>query len=212
MAAYHLSEESSLTITGKNGQRYYGADQEWFSRFWRRKAGCGPTTAAEQMAYLSRTRPNLAPLCPMEYLEREAFSAYMDKVWAFVTPSLKGLDSIEKYASGVVRFAKARGLALHPMTLAIPAGDARPSLEVCLAFLRAGLERDCPVAFLNLDNGGVRNLDKWHWVLLTGLRSDELGAVATMADAGRRQEIDLALWYERTKAYGGFVRLDGGAS
>ena len=68
MTAYHLAGDSSLTIAGEDGRRYYGADQAWFSRFWRRKAGCGPTTAAVQMAYLSRTRPGLAPLCPMERL------------------------------------------------------------------------------------------------------------------------------------------------
>lgn len=208
METHTIARETSLYIAGGDGRRHYGADQEWFSHFWRRKAGCGPTTAAQQMAYLSRSRPGLAPLCPLERLEQGPFSSYMDEVWAFVTPGMRGLDSIDKYADGVSRFARARGLELRPVTLVVPAGTPRPSLDQCLSFLRAGLEDDCPVAFLNLDNGGVRNLDSWHWVLLTGVRAEAGGLFATAADGGRRVEIDLGLWHQRTRAYGGFVRLE----
>lgn len=202
-----IAQEHLLEISN-GGQRCYGADQEWYSNFWRRKAGCGPTTAAVQMAYLARTKPRLVPLCPLKDMERSAFSAYMDQVWSFVTPGLQGLNSIEKYCAGVAQFAAHRGVSLRPLGLTVPITEAdRPTLQECLTFLRTGLEEDCPVAFLNLDRGKVANLDSWHWVLLTGLRMDGDRAVAAMADAGRQSEIDFSLWYHTTKAAGGLVRL-----
>ena len=39
-------------------------------------------------------------------------------------------------------------------------------------FVRLGLDQDCPVAFLNLSNGRLTNLDSWHWVTITGLLAD----------------------------------------
>lgn len=209
MKTITLAQEHLLDISD-GGARRYGADQEWYRQFWRRKAGCGPTTASVQMAYLARTRPALSPLCPLDSLERESFSSYMDQVWSFVTPGVQGLNTIGKYCAGVSRFAAQRDVPLRPLALEVPApGAARPSLEQCLSFLREGLEENCPVAFLNLDRGRVPNLDGWHWVLLTGMRVEEDRAMAVMADAGRRSEIELSLWYHTTKAAGGFVRLRG---
>lgn len=187
---------------------HYGADQEWFGPLWRRKAGCGPTTAAEQLAYLAHTRPGLEPLCTLPVLERKSFAAYMDAVWEYVTPGCHGLNTIEKYSDGVRAFARARGVKVRPLELAVPKDAAkRVPFADCVAFLRAGLEGGCPVAFLNLDNGQVENLDYWHWVLVTGLILDGETVTAVATDGGKRLEIDLRLWYATTSDGGGFVCL-----
>ena len=43
---YKLSHPEYLTLTGLDGTRYRGGDQEWYHDLWQRRAGCGPTTAA----------------------------------------------------------------------------------------------------------------------------------------------------------------------
>lgn len=203
-----VPQQNWLEIADENGERHYGADQEWFSALLRRKAGCGPTTAAEQMAYLAHTRADMAPLCPLPALERKPFTAYMDAVWEFVTPGFHGLNTIEKYSDGVRAFARSRKVKVHTQELAVPKdAEKRAPLADCVAFLRAGLESGCPVAFLNLDNGQVKNLDYWHWVLITGLILDGEKITAMVADGGKQVEIDLALWYATTTDRGGFVYL-----
>ncbi|SBW11497.1 conserved hypothetical protein [uncultured Eubacteriales bacterium] len=203
-----VPQQNWLEIADENGGLHYGADQEWFSVLWRRKAGCGPTTAAEQMAYLAHTRVGMGPLCPLPVLERKPFAAYMDAVWEHVTPGFHGLNTIEKYSDGVRAFARARNVKVHLRELAVPKdADKRVPLADCVAFLRAGLEGGCPVAFLNLDNGQVENLDYWHWVLITGLILDGDKIAAVVADGGKQVEIDLGLWYATTTDRGGFVYL-----
>ena len=71
--------------------------------------------------------------------------------------------------------------------------------------MAAGLECDCPVAFLNLDNGKIRRLDRWHWVTLIGLDGD----TASIVDNGEAFTMDLRLWYDTTKTRGGFVSALG---
>ncbi|OUO12004.1 hypothetical protein [Flavonifractor sp. An4] len=73
------------------------------------------------------------------------------------------------------------------------------------SFVAASLEADCPVAFLNLDNGKVKQLHRWHWVTLIGLDGD----TASIVDNGEAFTMDLHLWYDTTKTRGGFVSALG---
>ena len=197
-----------MDIRRQDGTRSHGADQDWYSLPWRQRAGCGPTTASVQMAYLACLRPSLAALCPLEGREQGAFTAYMDQVWEYVTPGDHGLNRLEMYTGGVARFCGERDVRLVPRALEAPAGPGRPGFDRCVSFIRAGLESDCPVAFLNLDNGDVEALDKWHWVLITDLAETDGGGACNIADGGKLVSIDLALWHRTAKVLGGFVWLE----
>ena len=203
-----LSRPQAMDVLCPDGTRARGADQDWYSLPWRQRAGCGPTAAAVQMAYLAARRPALAALCPLEGREQGPFAAYMDQVWEYVTPGDHGLNRVEMYTGGVARFCGDRGVKLRPRALEVPAGGDRPGFDRCAAFVRAGLEADCPVAFLNLDNGAVEDLDKWHWVLLSGLEEGEGETLVTVVDGGRTFPIDLKLWYDTARDLGGFVWLE----
>jgi len=76
-----------------------------------------------------------------------------------------------------------------------------------LSFLEGGLIKDAPIAFLNLCNGQVKNLDPWHWVTIISLEYAENGKSASIKilDEGLIKKIDLALWYDTTTLGGGFV-------
>ena len=71
------------------------------------------------------------------------------------------------------------------------------------ADIRAALERDRPVAFLNLCNGKVKELDWWHWVTIVALE----GSAATILDSGREFPIDLERWLATTRKRGGVVTV-----
>jgi hypothetical protein len=70
------------------------------------------------------------------------------------------------------------------------------SFDEFAAFIRQGLMLDCPVAFLNLSNGSLNNLDSWHWVAITKLQAgQDADLLATIADSGERKVINLSEWY-----------------
>ena len=195
-----------MDITGPDGAVTHGADQDWFPDPWQQRAGCGPTAAALIFAYLSQLRPEWAPLYPEGVMERAAFTAHMVRVWDYVTPRFHGLNQPELMVEGMAAYAASRGLSLSPALLAFPAARTkRPPWEEVADFVRRSLEKDCPVAFLNLHNGRVKELDWWHWVTITALEDGR----AEILDSGRRLTIDFHLWYETTRRRGGFVSALG---
>ena len=191
-----------MDVEGPDGTWTHGADQDWYPDPWQRRAGCGPTTASVILAYLARSRGELAGLCPLSDRTRAGFTQFMCQMWNFVTPVSHGLNQPRMMVDGMAAWARARGVDLSPALFPVPAARTkRLPFDQAAAFLTASLDRDCPVAFLNLHNGKVKELDRWHWVTIVALRGD----VATLVDSGRRFDIDLALWYESSKKRGGFV-------
>ena len=80
-------------------------------------------------------------------------------------------------------------------------------MSAVVNFLRVGLQRDLPIAFLNLCNGAEQQLEPWHWVTISGLDYDTYNqyAIAQICDGGIVKRIDLALWLHTTRQGGGFV-------
>lgn len=197
--SHSLTRPEVLTLIGPGGETYRGGDQEWYPDLWQRRAGCGPTTAAALLAYLSQTRPALAPLRPLAGGTRTGFAQYMQALWPYVTPGARGLDKPESLVLGCRSFALSRGCRLEGEILKIPRRrEDRPTPAACRNFLLRALDNDCPVAFLNYSNGSLPNLDSWHWVPLIALTEGEEVLLCTVLDEGEEKVIDLALWLETT--------------
>lgn len=197
--SHSLTRPEVLTLIGPGGETYRGGDQEWYPDLWQRRAGCGPTTAAALLAYLSQTRPALAPLRPLAGGTRTGFAQYMQALWPYVTPGARGLDKPESLVLGCRSFALSRGCRLEGEILKIPRRrEDRPTPAACRNFLLRALDNDCPVAFLNYSNGSLPNLDSWHWVPLIALTEGEEVLLCTVLDEGAEKVIDLALWLETT--------------
>ena len=197
--SHSLTRPEVLTLIGPGGETYRGGDQEWYPDLWQRRAGCGPTTAAALLAYLSQTRPALAPLRPLAGGTRTGFAQYMQALWPYVTPGARGLDKPESLVLGCRSFALSRGCRLEGEILKIPRRrEDRPTPAACRDFLLRALDHDCPVAFLNYANGSLPNLDSWHWVPLIALTEGEEVLLCTVLDEGEEKVIDLALWLETT--------------
>ncbi|MDR2156179.1 MAG: hypothetical protein LBO81_00145 [Clostridiales Family XIII bacterium] len=214
----------------RGGETVKGGDQDWYGSWWRRMSGCGPTTATNVILYLTNARArapeagdaatpgaagaagqsaapakNRAP----EIREKEEFIRLMNRVWKYVTPGRGGVNSTAKLRRGIAGYAAAEGLRLR--TEAMDIADARaerPPLAHVAAFIQGGLARDLPVAFLNLHNGLELQLEKWHWVTITGLACEADGAVRVeILDNCNLLDVNLGRWLSSAARGGGFVRF-----
>lgn len=182
---------------------FYGCSQEWFGDPWQRMAGCGPAVAANILLYQDcLARRSKAPCPKSEMLKK------MEAAWSYITPGKEGIPSTKSFLDKIRTYALAQGKKLHSQALDIPEDEGqRPALEQVTAFIASSLRAERPVAFLNLDNGRVANLDRWHWVTICALEYDgEAGSAwVTTYDEGALKNIDLKLWLESTTLGGGFA-------
>ncbi|NLG23714.1 MAG: hypothetical protein GX558_00035 [Clostridiales bacterium] len=190
----------------RTGLPLFGGDQAWYADEWRQKAGCGPTCAANVTAYLALTRPRLRSLYAGEDMRRDRFAAHMEEVYRFVTPGAMGLNKPEMLAGGVGAFARSRGLVLRPHLFSVRgnmSGNRQPVSELA-RFVAEGLERDCPIAFLNLTRGRVKHIQGWHWITIVSAELGD-GIDVCASDEGGRTCFDLKMWYLSTRMRGGLV-------
>ena len=206
MSAVYIAHPEWMDIPCPDGTVSHGANQDWFPEAHQQRAGCGPTTAAQIFCYLARQGPALSALCDPIPVGQAEFVAHMCRVWQFVTPRSHGLNRPEYMVEDMAAYGTAQGVALSPTMFAFPsARTKRPPWEQLRGFVSESLAADCPVAFLNLDNGKIKDLERWHWVTIVGLEGDKV----TVVDNGRVFEMDLKLWYGTTKTRGGFVAALG---
>ncbi|MDR2486804.1 MAG: hypothetical protein LBD12_02455 [Clostridiales Family XIII bacterium] len=206
---HSIEHADAFLIWDASAAQYHGGDQHWFAPGgqYRREAACGATTCANILAYFARTRPELSGLAPKgaDLSTRQGFLQHMKAVYPSLRPGLLGLMP-DGFREGAVGYAGKRGIGLRLETVTVPAMRGRRQGFAELArFLSDALGQDLPVAFLNLSNGGVHNLDSYHWVTLTAL--DEGTGEAQIVDNGRHLPIALSTWLKKTTMGGAFVVL-----
>lgn len=183
----------------------YGSNQDWYLREKQRRCGCGPATVTNIMYYIQgkhfEKNQNLG-------LTKERCLELMNEMWGYVTPGPRGIPSTSMLGEGIVKYLHKHKLDIRLDYLDIPEEkQLRPNLATVVAFLHKALENDTPVAFLNLDNGKVDELESYHWVTAISLEYslDENIAYLNIIDGGDEIKIDLLCWLSTTKAGGGFV-------
>lgn len=196
-----VARMDGFDIPEKGSSVQRGVDQEWYAGYRQRLSGCGPSTATNILRYYS-DRLTL----PMPAQTKEEARALMELVWDYVTPTLMGLNTTQRYVEGIDKLQAEKGWGLSCRRLDISARlDERPDAAQVASFIREGLAADCPIAFLNLSRGSLENLDQWHWVTLVALEEDGEQLWAEAVDNGRMLRLDLSLWLETTTRGGGFV-------
>lgn len=199
---FDITDESSMKPS-------FGGNQAWYSTEWRKRAGCGPTSAANILAYLALTRPELRALYGYKTLNRTDFTLYMEELYGFVTPGNMGLNRTEMFTDGVINFARSQGIVLTPHVFGVVSNMLRSRAPVAALaeFVKAGLEADCPLGFLNLTKGRVKNLQSWHWITITAAQIEGNTIIADASDEGMHRRFDLSMWYLSTRLPGGLVYL-----
>ncbi|MEA4888018.1 MAG: hypothetical protein VB070_00935 [Clostridiaceae bacterium] len=184
----------------------FGCDQDWYSEAWQRQAGCGPCTSATMLLYLARSQPFFRPLYPLieQNHDQANFTLFMEKIWHYVTPGRMGVNEASMLTSGVARFADSYAIALESAVFPVPGQmNHRKPLSSFVQFIADGLNLDSPVAFLNLSNGRLDNLDSWHWITLVALYEYADQTIwSDVSDSGERKLINLSLWYQTSRLGG----------
>lgn len=199
---YAVRRMDGCDIDRPGGGVDHGVDQDWFGTYWQRKSGCGPSTASNMLRYLGG-RESL----PWPVRSQADMVALMHRVWQHVTPGMFGLNSPHRFQQGMEQLLGLAGSALTCQVLEVPKErDQRPDSQAVADFIAAGLQQDMPVAFLNLHNGSLPHLERWHWVTLLKLDTRQGAMTATAVDNGRLLQLNLDAWLHSTALGGGFVR------
>jgi len=185
---------------------HYGYHQECYATEWQRLSGCGPSAASNIILYMNHTR--YSKELEHSFISKENCLPLMEEIWKYVTPTAEGIPTTKIFYDDVLSYTRAKGLNVEYAFCDLPEDKAnRPDLNKILNFLKGALIKDAPIAFLNLCNGQLKNLDPWHWVTIISLEYGENGnnAFINVLDEGIIKRIDLELWYNTTTLGGGFV-------
>ena len=137
-------------------------------------------------------------------------------------PDSLGIHSPARFANAVVELAQKQDVELRRVwplsgTVRWSAGQS-VSLNQAKAFILGQVEKGFPVAMLNFNNRGLRQVDyqsvvsgrtfttdrfQWHWVVVTGVETDErTGRDAIIVSSwGNRAALDLDRFWGRGLSY-----------
>lgn len=206
MVTYSINNKNLFRIEEEvTKDIFYGSNQDWYGSKWQRMSGCGPSTVANIIYYIHHAK-NSGPTDPV--LTKEGILKLMEEIWKYVTPSLGGVSSTAMLRKGVDKYRTEKDITLLLDSLDIPKKvSRRPAPDQVTDFIRKSLEKDSPVAFLNLEHGEIAELESWHWVTVTSLDIDSAAntAYVEILDSGEVKQINLLLWLKTTKLGGGFV-------
>ena len=195
-----------LDFTTPDGELCTGGNQDWYDEHWHQMAGCGPTAASNLVWYQSRSRGALCELCDAGDGGFEDFRKVMDAMFSHITPGRGGIHNSKLFIPGLLEYCGSRGVPMEADCLDIPRKPRNaPPQDELRDFLSRWLEKDCPVAFLNLSNGALKLPDSWHWVTI--LAFDPESMVVKISDEGRTYEADIGKWLETSVLGGAFVTL-----
>ena len=204
---YSIMQPDRLKMFDTADKVMYGCDQEWYPTPWQRMSGCGPSVASNVLLYLQRAGRIRFPI---EVHDKTDFITLMEHVWKYVTPTSQGLYLLSHFCQGMTAIFESIQSAIQCETLDIPwKGKSRPDFSTVMDFIRTGISQDAPIAFLNLSNGSLKNLDGWHWVTVIALDHDEKNETTylDLFDNGKSVRINLTEWYTTTVLGGGFIRF-----
>jgi len=180
--------------------RWVGGSQGWYSKRWQRLSGCGPTNAALMAWYLAQAKPEYAALCDVGVRSKDDFLRVMNDMFGYVKPGVQGVNHAAKFARGMETYAGKRGLPLQLDWM-----ETRKNLFYAEPFLLEALQRDLPVAFLNLHSGNQPQLDAWHWMTIIAFDPDS--ALVHCCDQGKIVKFSLRQWHKTSKLGGHFATI-----
>lgn len=203
--------ENILSITSphlldiqEGSATYHGGNQNWFPEKWQQQAGCGPTSCANLMLYLDKTQHGCEPLCPADANQKHIFVELMKEIWQYITPGYMGVNTTKILTAGAEKYAASKGIVVTTAAYDVPpAARNKRNYMHFSRFIANALQQNLPVAFLNLSNGTLDNLDSWHWVTLVALRGDE----GLIYDQGNARWINLRQWLASSALGGGLATI-----
>lgn len=202
------SKEFFCRVEESSGKCFYGCEQEWYHTDWQRQSGCGPTTACNLLSYMEAS--NLSKKKQIS-ISKEYGLFRMQESWKYVTPTENGIPTSKMFCEYFLTYAGEKGMEVSCHSINISQEvNSYHELHDIVKFIEAAMIKDSPVAFLNLCNGEVSNLDKWHWVTIISIEYDEneTEVYVDTLDEGLIKKVDFRLWYNTTTLGGGLVYFE----
>jgi len=196
-----LLDVELLNITDKSGESNIGGSQDWFDDKWQKLSGCGPTTASNIIWYMTKSDEKFADLCPQNET-KDDFEKLMETMFTYITPGVRGVNRSSIFKKGLSKYFGDLDVNFHIEVLDIPkVKKNRPVSFDVQSFILSALRANMPLAFLNLNNGDVADLDSWHWVTVIGA----VGQDVSILDRGKIFEMDFEKWLFSTTLGGALV-------
>ena len=148
MEEYILNNLDILKINRRH-RLYYGGSQEWFFNFFKKQAGCGPTTATNLFIYLAKTDDYFKNLFQDE-INYDNVLKMMHQVWKDITPGMMGVNRVDILENGAQKYAKGHDVTIN--TLSFTVEPYKSNEHDIKDFLVEQLSHNRPVAFLNLSS------------------------------------------------------------
>lgn len=182
---------------------------------------------ADYLAHLHQVYAGLTPLVPpwksmTRFKQGSGYGGGGGRRSILKLPDSLGIHSPVRFANGVVSLASRQHVELRPVwplsgTVRWPASQ-RLSLSQAKAFIKGQIDKGVPVAMLNLNNRGLRQVDylsavsgrvfttdrfQWHWVVITGFETVERSGreVLIVSSWGNRVTLDLDRFWGRGPSY-----------
>ena len=182
---------------------HYGGNQSWYGAgSVAEDNGCGPTAAANITYYLDK-QSLLAKtgLYPYTNINKSTFVSHMTTMYSYCAPSIIGDFNLAEWVMDVADYAADRGVYVNYHTC-----NASASELVFRQIVKEGLEKDSPVATLNLSYGWTVNGSTlgWHWMTISRFmrRYSDVRQVK-VSTWGRAMYIDFDVLCLQTKNSGG---------
>lgn len=204
---FTLNHLDYLTWTDEQGKSLYGCSQERYKDEWKIKAGCGPTSAANHLIYLIKTkRVDL----PYKAENLDDYLVIMDEIWKYITPTIMGVNKASIYESGLKNFFKDHGINSHVEILEVANRFINyDGVEAIIKFIVEAIKDDRPVSMLNLINKYNGQPDGWHWVTIVGIEvvDNYRDGIVSIYDGYDFFKVSLADWFNSRLMGGAFVKF-----
>ncbi len=204
-----IKHPETLVIKESPYRESFGGNQAWYPKYWARQAGCGATSAANIMAYLSETREEYTKLYEPKSKQKADYITHMETLFEYVKPGPMGVNHVDKFINGVNKYVKSKGLFLKSNLLSVEKESKGSRSHKELAeFVQRAMELDSPIGFLNLSRGEEVRLQNWHWITITSVEIEENHIWAIASDEGEKRKFDLLRWYRTTNMHGGLIYFE----
>ena len=182
-----------------------GANQYWFPQKFAALSGCGPTTAAEILAQLTKQYPIAMQGLPPEsfgVLERKSFVRFMQEVREYVKPGVMGLTDIDFYTDQTINYARSCGVNLKGIQIDSNI-DAKAAYQTVIETIDAG--RPLALLILTNPNPDIREFT-WHWMTIIGY--DKRKGSIIIATHGHMHTLDFShVWVNGAGHKAGIVHF-----
>ncbi len=190
--------ELKFPVVFLNGKEIgYGGNQEWFSDFMKRKAGCGCTSGANFAAYYASRYPQMESFYDgnTDQFHHHEYLLAMETLYRYMKPGLIGYPYTKKFGKQFVRYCKERGILAESVYC-----YGYKTKEEAFQFVKDSIDGGHPVGLLILFHRAPSlKEDNWHWVTITGYEEnmDEPNdSNVLFSNCGERQIVKASILFE----------------